>query len=346
MMSAKNEGDQVHSCNRKVAAMRAAFYTRQGPAREVLQVGEQPTPTPGPGEVRVRLRTSGVNPSDWKVRRGGFGRGLAAPLVIPHSDGAGDIDAIGPGVHDRVGERVWIWNGQWKRPHGTAAEYIVLPNIQAVSLPANIAYAEGACLGIPAFTAVQAIRLAELDQSSTVLVAGGAGSVAHYAIQLAKLRGATVITTVSGDAKAEHAARAGANHVINYRTEDVGARVRDITEGRGIDSVIELDLSSNARLYPSLLRPHGTVVVYGMSSNEAKLPSLWLMQNSITLRLFLVYDISDADRLAGIEELTKFLKEGRLMHTLASRLPLEAIADAHDIVERGDVIGNVVLDII
>src|SRR4051812_4705030 len=155
--------------------MRAAFYSRQGSAHEVLQIGEQPTPAPGPGEVRVRLRTSGVNPSDWKVRRGGFGRGLLAPLIIPHSDGAGDIDAVGPGVADRQGERVWVWNGQWKRAHGTAAQYIVVPSAQAVSLPANVDYAEGACLGIPALTAIQAVRLAKLDRGSTVLIAGGAG---------------------------------------------------------------------------------------------------------------------------------------------------------------------------
>jgi NADPH2:quinone reductase len=325
--------------------MRAAFYTRQGPAREVLQIGEQPRPEPGPGEVRVKLKTSGVNPSDWKVRRGGFGRGLLAPLIIPHSDGAGEIDAAGPGLAGRIGERVWIWNGQWKRPHGTAAEYIVLPTAQAVPLPGNVGYAEGACLGIPAFTAVQAVRLAALTHGATVLIAGGAGSVAHYAIQLAKLRGATVITTVSSDEKAAHARRAGADHAINYKTDNVPECIQAITYGRGVDAVIELDLSSNARLYPSTLRPHATVVVYGMAVNETTLPSLWLMQNSITLRLFLIYDISEADRSVGIDELTRLLAEGRLVHSVARRLPLGQIADAHEIVERAEVIGNVVLDI-
>ena len=325
--------------------MRAAFYTEQGPARAVLRIGEQSEPVPGPGEVRVRLRASGVNPSDWKVRRGGFGRGLMAPLIIPHSDGAGDIDQIGPGVADRVGERVWIWNGQWKRPHGTAAEYIVVPQAQAVRLPADTGYAEAACLGIPALTALQAVRLSGIDAGSIVLIAGGAGSVAHYAIQLAKLRGATVITTVSNDAKAEHARCAGADHIINYRTDDVGAQIKALTGDRGVDAVIELDLSSNAKLYPSILRPHATVVVYGMAANEATLPSLWLMQNSITLRLFLVYDMSDDDRSAVIDELTKLLEQGCLQHTIARRLPLEEIAEAHELVERGDLIGNVVLDI-
>lgn len=326
--------------------MRAAFYTEQGPARSVLRVGEQPTPDPGPGEVRVRLRTSGVNPSDWKVRGGGFGRALVAPLVIPHSDGAGDIDVVGPGVPDRVGERVWIWNGQWKRAHGTAAEYVVVPSAQAVRLPSAVGYAEGACLGIPALTAIQAVRLSEIGPGSAVLITGGAGSVAHYAIQLAKLRGANVITTVSGQAKAEHAKRAGADHVVNYRTDDVGARIKAITEGCGVAAVIELDLSSNAKLYPSILRPHARVVVYGMSASETTLPGLWLMQNSINLRFFLVYDMSEDDRVAGIDELTKLLGEERLIHTIGRRLPLDDIAEAHEILERGGVVGNVVLDIL
>src|SRR5258708_2792643 len=220
--------------------MRAAYYSEQGAARDVLRLGEQPTPEAGPGEVRVRLRTSGVNPSDWKVRRGGFGRGLIAPLIIPHSDGAGDIDAVGADVPDRVGERVWIWNGQWKRAHGTAAGYIVVASAPAVRLPQTLSYAEGACLGIPALTAVQAVRLAAVGRGSTVLIVGGAGAVANYAIQLAKLRGATVVSTVSSDIKAAHAQRAGADAIINYRDEDVGERVKALSGGRPAPPVLQL----------------------------------------------------------------------------------------------------------
>jgi NADPH2:quinone reductase len=326
--------------------MRAAFYTEQGAAHDVLRLGEQPTPEPGPGEVRVRLRTSGVNPSDWKVRRGGFGRGLMAPLIIPHSDGAGDIDAVGPGVTGRsIGERVWILNGQWKRAHGTAAEYIVVPSAQAAPLPQNVGYTEGACLGIPALTAVQAVRLAAIAPGVAVLVVGGAGSVAHYAIQLAKLRGAIVISTVSNEAKAAHAKRGGADAIINYRGEDVGERVKALTGGRGVDAVIELDLTRNAKFYPAIVRPHGRVVVYGTTAPEATLPALWMMQNSLTLLPFLIYEISDADRAAGLAEVNQLMEAGKLQHTVAQRLPLERIADAHDIVERGEAIGNVVLDI-
>jgi NADPH2:quinone reductase len=326
--------------------MKAAFYTKQGLAHDVLEIGDVPTPEPGPGEVRVKVTTSGVNPSDWKTRRGGL-RGMLAPLIIPHSDGAGTIEAVGPGVdRARIGQRVWIWNGQWKRPFGTAAEYIALPAGQAVPLPRGTDDAGGACLGIPAFTALQAVRLANVGAGTHLFVTGGAGSVANYAIQVAKARGARVIATVSGDEKAARARAAGADETINYRTENVGERVKAFTDGRGVDALIEMDLNNNAKLYPSVLAPHATVVVYGMTASDATLPSMWMMLNSIDLRLFLIYEISEADRAAGIAEITKLLEQGRLIHNIALRLPLDEIADAHDIVERGEVMGNVVLDVV
>ena len=326
--------------------MQAAFYTRQGPAAEVLALGEQPTPQPGAGEVRVRLRTSGVNPSDYKVRKGGFGRALAYPLVIPHSDGAGVIDAVGEGVPaGRIGERVWLWNAQWNRPFGTAAQWIALPSAQAVAMPESLEDAEGACLGIPAFTALQAVRQADLQAGMTVLVAGGAGSVGHYAIQFASRRGATVLTTVSSAAKADHARAAGAEHVIHYRDEDVGARVQALTGGRGVDAVIEMDFTANARLYPACVAPAATIVVYGMGATEATLPTFWFMRHRITIKFVYIYEIDPADRTAGLQELDAVLRSGALRHAVALRLPLAEIARAHDLVEQGRVLGHVVLDI-
>jgi NADPH2:quinone reductase len=326
--------------------MKAAFYTEQGPARSVLRFGDQPMPQPGPGEVRVRLRSSGVNPSDWKSRNGGANRAMIAPLIIPHSDGAGDIDAVGPGVAEsRIGERVWLWNGQWKRPFGTAAEYIALPAAQAVPMPEGLDYAAGACLGIPALTAMQAVRLAAAGPGDTILVSGGAGAVGHYAIQFAKARGARVLATISGEAKAAHARTAGADEVINYRTEDVGERVRALTEGRGADAVIEMDFAANARLLPRILRPHGAVIVYGTGAAEAVVPAVWLMQNSIAVRFFLVYELTPQDRADGLAELDRLLRAGTLIHEVSRRMPLDQIAAAHEAVERGEVIGNVVLDI-
>src|SRR5579862_9352946 len=233
--------------------MRAVYYEKNGSAREVLQVGELDTPHAGPGEVRVKLATSGVNPSDVKSRQGAT-RKIAFPRVIPQSDGAGTIDETGAGVRtSRIGERVWVWNGQWKRAFGTAAEYIVVPAAQAVTLPENVSFEAGACLGIPAMTAHHAVALAHTEKATTLLVSGGAGSVSQYAIQFAKMRGATVIATVSSAEKAAAAMEAGADHAIDYKHDDVGERVMQITGKRGVDAVIELDLAANAKLIPGVV---------------------------------------------------------------------------------------------
>ena len=324
--------------------MLAAFYDRQGPARDVLRVEELPTPTPGPGEVRVRLRSSGVNPSDVKSRGGS--RPMTSPRVVPHSDGAGEIDSVGAGVpHDRVGERVWLWNGQWKRPMGTAAEYICLPSAQAVPLPDAVDWAAGACLGIPALTAWQAVRLAGAEPGRVLLVAGGAGAVGHYAIQFARARGATVLTTISSDAKAAHARAAGASSAIDRHTEDVAERVRALTDGAGAHAVVEVDINANARLLPGVLRPFGRAVVYGVGGAEASIPGGWMLANSITLEFMLVYELSAADRAAALAALGVMLQENALQHAVGLRLKLQDIVAAHEAVEQGKVIGNVVLDI-
>lgn len=326
--------------------MLAALYDRQGPARDVLRLEEVPTPQPGPGEVRVRIRCSGVNPSDVKSRGGTNRRPVAFPRIIPHSDGAGDIDAVGPGVPaPRIGERVWLWNAQWKRPFGTAAAYIALPSEQAVSLPDDVDYAAGACLGIPAMTAWQVVRMAGAEPGRTLLIAGGAGSVGHYAIQIARARGARVITTISNAAKAQHARQAGASEVIDRHGDDIAAQIAAHTGGTGVDAVIEVDLAANAALLPGVLRPHGAAVVYGTGAPLANVPSGWMLQNNVSLLFTLVYDLTPADRAAAIAGLQAMLREGRLRHAVALRFPLSEIAVAHEAVEQGAAVGNVVVDV-
>ena len=323
--------------------MRAAYYESNGPAREVLRVADVETPQAGRGEVRVRLRTSGVNPSDVKSRAG-LTRKIAFPRVIPHSDGAGEIDAVGEGVSPaRVGERVWVWNGQWRRPFGTAAEWIVLPSEQAVRLPANVTMEAGACLGIPAYTGYQGALLARAKEGSTVLVAAGAGAVGHYAIQFAKKRKATVITTVSSPAKAEIARAAGADHVIDYKREDVGERVMAITAKRGVDAVIEMDLAANARLLPTVLAPNGVVAVYGSGAAEASIPFQFLLQNSITLQFFLVYLMPAEMRQRATADITQMLEQGELIHNVAQTFDLGDMVAAHEAVESGKAMGNIVV---
>jgi NADPH2:quinone reductase len=322
--------------------MRAVYYEKNGSAREVLRHGEVETPAAGPGEVRVKLAASGVNPSDVKSRQG-LSRKIAWPRLVPHSDGAGTIDQVGPGVApSRVGERVWVWNGQWKRAFGTAAEYIVLPAAQAVPLPDGVSFEAGACLGIPAMTAVHAAALAGAAKGVTLLVSGGAGSVSQYVIQFARRAGAQVITTVSSAEKAAAAREAGADHCIDYKREDVGARVMDITGGRGADAVIEMDLAANASLIPATLRPKGRVIVYG-TNGEAMLPAPFCLTQSITVQFFLVYEFDEAQRARAVGAIDAALKDGALINRVAQ--PAFALADtaaAHEAVERG-TIGNVIV---
>jgi NADPH2:quinone reductase len=325
--------------------MRAVYYERNGAVRDVLKIGEIESPRPGPGEVRVKLKTSGVNPSDVKSREGRT-RKIAFPRVIPHSDGAGDIDMVGDGVPvSRVGERVWVWNGQWKRPFGTCAEYIVLPAALAVKLPAHVSYEAGACLGIPAMTACHAVAVAEANAASTLLISGGAGGVGHYAVQFAKARGAVVIATVSSEAKAKLARAAGADHTIDYKRENAGAVVKDLTDGAGVDAVIEMDLAANAKLYPGVLRPRGTVVVYGTGSPEAQIPAQFLLVNQITMKWIFVYELTAEERAAAVSTISRMLENSTLINNVALTMRLDDIFAAHEAVEQGKAMGNVVVTI-
>ncbi len=323
--------------------MKAAWYEANGAARDVLTVDEIETPVPGPGEVRVRLKTSGANPSDVKSRRG---RPMVAPRIIPHSDGAGVIDQVGEGVPDaRVGERVWIWNGQWKRAFGTAAEYIVVPAEQAVKLPDNTGFDAGACFGIPALTAIHGVTLAGAAPGKTILVTGGAAAVGHYATQIAVQRGARVIATASKE-RSDHARSAGAAEVVDYKNEDVAARVKELTGGKGADAILDMDLSTTAPLLPQgVLGQYGKLVCYG-SNVPADIPvsftaGLW---GSLTIQFYLVYELRSEERRAAIADLTWMLEAGTLKHTIGARFPLDDIAAAHEAVEGGKVIGNVVVE--
>jgi NADPH2:quinone reductase len=324
--------------------MRAATFSRTGAAPDVLHLEDRPIPEPGPGEVRVKIAASGVNPSDVK-RRGAKPDGNPAefPLVIPHSDGAGTIDKAGSGVDPaRVGQRVWTFNAQFDRPFGTAAEYCVIPDGFAVRLPDSVDFAVGACLGVPALTAYHAVMLDGSVRGQTLLVQGGAGTVAHYAVQFAKADGATVIATVSSPEKAAHARAGGAAHTIDYRRDDLPKRIRELTGGAGIKRVIEVDLAANVPTYMSILADSAKVVVYG-SGGVAPVPGLIRLQT--TIQFFVVYKLDDAVRRRWIAAITAMLEQGALQHSIAARFPLERIAEAHEAVESGKLMGHVVVDV-
>ena len=327
--------------------MQAAYYTRLGPAREVLQLGEVPTPQPGPGEVRIRLECSGVNPSDVKSRLGLRNPRMPFERVIPHSDGAGVIDAVGAGVDAaRIGQRVWTWNAAWGRADGTAAQWVCLPQQQAVDLPDHVDAAAGACLGIPALTALHAVLLGGGVAGRTVLVAGGAGAVGHYAVQMASQLGAArVIASVSTQRKAELALAAGADDVVLYRDQPLAERVAELTGGHGVDRIIELDLGVNGAADLEMLRSGGQCVVYGSSQAQVQLPFFPLIAKNLQLRCFIVYHLTAAQRERAQATLSRMLERGMLQHNIAARLPLRDIAEAHELVESGKAVGNVVLDI-
>jgi NADPH2:quinone reductase len=327
--------------------MRAAYYESFGTAREVLRVGELPTPEPAPGEVRVRMHFSGVNPSDVKTRGGMRGGSLPFPRIVPHSDGSGFIDAVGEGVGEsRIGERVWIWNAGWKRADGTAAEYVTLPEAQAVALPDQIDLAAGACLGIPALTAYHAVVCGSGVEDKTVLVAGGAGAVGHYAVQLAKIEGASrVIASVSGQEKAELAQSAGADLVVNYREEDLVARCREATGGLGVERIVEVDLAANIGRDLEILSPDGDIVAYGSGAAEVPVPFLPSILGNVTLRFFIVYNLSASDRTRAQARLTELLEQDRLSHNVTEQLPLEEVVRGHELIEQGRLMGNLVLQL-
>ena len=324
--------------------MRAAFYERQGAAHDVLQIGSLERPDPKPGEVRVRVHASGVNPSDT-YRRAGTQAPLAFAWVVPHQDGAGVIDAVGEGVGtSRVGERVWVYEATWNRPNGTAAEYTVVPAARAVRLPEGIDFDAGACLGIPALTAHRAVFADGPVSDQVVLVTGGAGAVGSTAIQLAKWGGAHVISTVSSDAKAEEAREVGADHIVNYRTQDVVAEIQRLTSGAGVDRIVEVDFGGNLPVSQQIIKSFGIIASYASRGDpEPKVAFRPLMVKNVVVRPILVYTMPEAAKVSGAADVNRALAEGALKPRIGARMPLEQIADAHAAVERGRVIGNVVL---
>lgn len=288
--------------------MQAICYDRAGPAEEVLESRSLPVPEPGQGEVLVRVAVSGVNPSDAKLRAGTRGP-LGYPVIVPHSDGAGRIVAAGAGVDPaRIGQRVWLWNAGWDRAMGSCAEYIALPAVQAVPLPAAASYADGACLGIPARTAHRCLLADGPVAGLDVLVTGGAGAVGAYAVQMAKLSGARVIATVSGPEKADHARALGADHVVNYRDSDPAAAILDATGGRGVDRIVDVEFGGNLAVTRQVLKDNGIIAAYGsMAAPEPTLPFYPMMFAAQTLRMVLVYKLPGAARAEAVADLTRWL---------------------------------------
>ena len=315
--------------------MRAVWYEALGPAATVLQVGERPTPDVGHGEVRVRLFASGVNPVDVK-RRAGSAYGQEFPLIIPNSDGAGVVDQVGDGVDPALaGQRVWLFNGQRGRALGTAAEWIALDAWLVAPLPDDVDFAAGSCLGIPCMTAHYNVFCDGPVAGQSVLVTGGAGAVGHYAVQWAHCGGARVIATVSTPEKAAHARAGGADHTIDYRTGDVAAEVMALTDGAGVDRVIEVDLAANLAASTTALKSGGTIAVYFASGDPKELFGR-LAAKHATVRFMVLHSAPRAALDAARADIARWLAGGTAHHTVAARFALADCVAAHERVEAGD----------
>ena len=316
--------------------MKAAWYEKLGPATNVLQYGDIPAPEPTSGDVRVKLAISGVNPIDVKRRMGGRGE-MTAPRIVPHFDGAGRIDAVGSDVPaNRLGQRVWIYEAQWQRDFGTAAEFVTLPAHLAIPLPSSTSFEEGACLGIPAMTAHRAVFIDGSVSGQTVLVTGGAGAVGRYAVQFAKLDGAKTIATVSNEEKANLAASAGADYIINYRTENVVDRIKELTNGAGVDQIVEVEFGGNLETSIEVVKSGGTISTYASQADaEPKLPFYAMMYKSLSIRMVVVFGMPDEAKRQAIDDITRWLSEGKLTHHLGPKFGLSEIVAAHEAVEQG-----------
>jgi NADPH:quinone reductase len=323
--------------------VKAALYERTGKAAEVLRMEEVERPEPGAGQVRVRLSVSGVNPTDVKSRAGLTPRPIDG-FQIPHLDGAGVIDAVGEGVGpERVGQRVWVWFASVGQRWGTAAQWTVLPGARAVPLPDGALFDLGACLGVPAMTAHYCLFADGTPlEGRPVLVAGGAGAVGHYAIELAKRAGARVATTVSGPEKAELAIRAGADLAINYRDADALDQVRAFAER--FDRIVEVDLGANLDLDLAVAGPETTIVTYAAAAQDPTLPVRRCMTANVTLRFALLYGVPQSALARATQDIGAALADGALTELPLHRFPLEDVVAAHEAVEAG-VTGKVVLDI-
>ncbi len=326
--------------------MRAAFYEKQGAAREVLVVGDLPDPHPGAGEVRVRVVASGINPSDIKTRTGFGGKAMPFPRIVPHQDGAGVIDAVGPGVSEtRIGKRVWIYMAQWGRAFGTAAEFVVVPSVQAVRLADNVSFEIGASLGVPAMTAHRCLFADGDLRGKRVLVQGGAGAVGNAAILLAKWAGAWVAATVSREEQAEVARVAGADLVINRHEEDVPQAIRSATGGRGVDRIVDVDISANIEVAISCLARDGVVSAYSTESPQAKLaiPFFPALLGGLSFRFVYVYTMPEAAIRQAAEEISACAASGTYVPRIAKTYALNAVADAHEFQESGKAVGKILI---
>ncbi len=327
--------------------MKAAWFEKFGSPAESIIIGVQPKPQVGEGEVLVKLKTTGVNPSDVKKRIGAFPNLLDSGHVIPHSDGAGIIEAVGKGVSpERVGERVWVYQAQYARMLGTAAEFVCIDANRAAKLPDNASFEIGACLGIPAMTAHRAVCSDGDLTGKTVLITGGAGRVGFYAIQWAKMTGAKVIATASNREDAVSCVEAGADLVVNHRDDNWGEKVVELNHGNKVDRVVDVEFGYNLPEVLKCITIGGVIATYGNTQiKEPKLPFFQMMFMDLTIKMTIVYAMPETAKTQAIAAIYAALSQNQLKHRVTHVLPFNDMAKSHELIETNGLRGCVVVDI-
>ncbi|MDT5074089.1 MAG: NADPH:quinone reductase [Mycobacterium sp.] len=325
--------------------MIAAWYDRQGPAAQVLHIGEFAASEPGPGDVRARVARSGVNPGDTKNRAGWPGSPMIYPRVIPHSDGAGVIDAVGEGVdRKRIGQRVWIYGAQSYRPFGTAAQLTCVPDMQAVALPDEVSDDVGACLGIPGITAHRAVFGDGPVAGKTILVHGVLGSVSSLAAQLARRGGADVIGTVVHVGDLQRVDTSVVSHGVALEQTDAASEIRQYAPD-GVDRIVEVDFSGNAELDTAVVANDAVIAAYASRADRPELPFWPMLFANVTLRLLGSDDFPVEAKQKAVADLTAAAQIGALHILVAPVYPLAQIAASHDHVDHGPRNGRIVVAI-
>jgi NADPH:quinone reductase len=315
--------------------VRAAWYERQGPADEVLQIGELPAPQPASAEVRVQVTYSGVNPGDTKKRRGWLGSAMPYPQVIPHSDGAGVIESVGDGVDPgRVGRRVWVFGAQSYRPFGTAAQLTAVPSWQAVDLPDEVSDETGACLGIPGITAHRAVFADGPVTGMTVLIHGVLGGVGALAAQLARWGGATVIGTVRNHDDLKHVNTAAVAHPVALDQPNPADAIRGHAP-HGVDRIIEVAFSDNIDLDAAVVKNQAVIAAYATRHDRPDFPFWPMLFDNVTIRLLGSDDFPVQAKQQAAADLTTAARDGAVSIAIGPALPLAHVAEAHNRVDAG-----------
>lgn len=316
--------------------MHAAYIEQPGPP-ENIRYGELPTPKPGPGEVLVRVGAVAVNPIDTYIRNGANYWPLPQPYIVG-CDLAGTVEQCGPGATRLTpGDRVWGSNQGLLGRQGTFAEYCVVDEDWLYPTPPGVSDEEaaaGALVGITAHLGL--FRVARLAADESLCVVGGTGGVGSMVVQMAKARGARVLTTAGDDAKAELAVRLGADRVVHYKTEDVAAAIQEFSPG-GVNVFWETRREPDFDFIVSCVGPRGRILLMAGRDARPPFPVGPFYVKECSLHGFVMFKATPEEQRRCADDINRWLVEGRLRPNIGRVMHLSEAAAAHRLQQESTV---------